>query len=572
VTNGKVIRLLVDDEPFDIRYGQLLRHERVLDFRAGTLSRQADWVSPAGRTVRVTSVRMVSFTQRSIAAIRYQVESLDGPVRIVLQSELVANEELPPASADPRVAVALEAPLESVQHGHEGGRAGLMHRTKRSGRSLQVAMDHQLHSDADLYQSYETRPDLARLTIGGRIDRGQVLRLDKYVGFGWSRTRSRPALQDQVEGALSVAVATGWDGLAAEQRGYLDDFWGRADVELDGDDEIQQAVRFGMFHVLQAGARAERRSIPAKGLSGTGYDGHTFWDSETFVLAVLTYTMPDAAANVLRWRHSTLPSAIDRASQLGLRGATFPWRTIDGAECSAYWPAGTAAFHVNADIAAAVVRYVDATGDDQFDAGTGLDLLVHTARLWHSLGHHDAAGKFRIDGVTGPDEYSAIADNNVFTNLMAQANLRAAARSSRLHPDRAKELGVSADEVAKWQAAADQMLVPYDEKLGVHSQAEGFTNHQVWDFAGTSPDQYPLLAHFPYFDLYRKQVVKQADLVLAMYLRAVPPSRPSRRPGTSPTTRRSLSGTRRCPPVPRPSSPRRPVTWSWPTTTWPRPR
>jgi alpha,alpha-trehalose phosphorylase len=275
-------------------------------------------------------------------------------------------------------------------------------------------------------------------------------------------------------------------------------------------------VRFGLFHVLQAGARGENRPIPAKGLTGPGYDGHTFWDSETFVLAVLTYTMPDAAVNVLRWRHSTLPGAIDRASQLGLRGATFPWRTIDGAECSAYWPAGTAAFHVNADIAAAVTRYVDATGDDQFDAGTGLDLLVHTARLWHSLGHHDAAGKFRIDGVTGPDEYSAIADNNVFTNLMAQANLRAAARSSMVHPDRAKELGVSADEVAKWQAAADQMLVPYDEKLGVHSQAEGFTNHQVWDFAGTRPDQYPLLAHFPYFDLYRKQVVKQADLVLAM--------------------------------------------------------
>jgi len=518
VTNGKLIRLLVDDEPFDIRYGQLLRHERVLDFRAGTLSRQAEWVSPAGRTVRVTSTRMVSLTQRSIAAIRYQVESLDGPVRVVLQSELVANEELPSASPDPRVASALEAPLEAVQHGYVGERAGLMHRTKRSGLSLQAAMDHRLHSGAEMYQSYETRPDLARLTIGGRIAPGQVLRLDKYVGYGWSGTRSRPALQDQVEGALSVAVATGWDGLVAEQRGYLDDFWGRADVELEGDDEIQQAVRFGMFHVLQAGARAERRPIPAKGLSGTGYDGHTFWDTETFVLPVLTYTIPDAAASVLRWRHSTLSAAIERASTLGLRGATFPWRTINGAESSAYWPAGTAAFHVNADIAAAVTRYVEATGDDEFDAATGLDLLVHTARLWLSLGHHDEAGKFRIDGVTGPDEYSAIADNNVFTNLMAQHNMRAAARSSMAHPDRARELGVSADEVMKWKAAADQMLVPYDEKLRVHPQAEGFTNHQVWDFAGTSLDQYPLLAHFPYFDLYRKQVVKQADLVLAMQI------------------------------------------------------
>jgi alpha,alpha-trehalose phosphorylase len=518
VTNGKVIRLLVDDEPFDVRYGSLQRHERALDFRAGTLSRRAEWTSPAGRPVRITTVRLISLTQRSIAAISYQVEPLDGPVRLVVQSELVANEQLPPTAGDPRAAAVLRAPLEPVQHGSVDDRFGLMHRTKHSGLTMMAAMDHRVTCDAAVYQSCETRPDLARLTIGGRLEQGQRLQLVKFVAYGWSATRSRPALQDQVEAALSVAVATGWDGLCAEQRGYLDDFWSRADVELEGDEEIQQAVRFGMFHVLQAGARAEGRPIPAKGLSGTGYDGQTFWDSETFVLPFLTYTIPDAAAHELRWRHSTLARATERAATLHLHGAAFPWRTIAGDECSGYWPAGTAAFHINADIAAAVVRYVDATGDEQFEASTGLDLLVQTARLWRSLGHHDAVGNFRIDGVTGPDEYSAIADNNVFTNLMAQANLRAAAAAAARHPGPAGQCGVSAEEIAAWRAAADGMLVPYDEKLGVHPQAEGFTQHQVWDFAGTKPEEYPLLAHFPYFDLYRKQVVKQADLVLAMQM------------------------------------------------------
>jgi alpha,alpha-trehalose phosphorylase len=336
------------------------------------------------------------------------------------------------------------------------------------------------------------------------------------VGYGWSGTRSRPALRDQVEGALLVAAQTGWEGLAEEQRAYLDDFWARADVELEGDEEIQQATRFGMFHVLQAGARAEGRPIPAKGLSGNGYDGHSFWDAETFVMPVLTYTMPDAVAHALRWRHSTLPAALDRASQLGLRGATFPWRTISGAECSAYWPAGTAAFHVNADIAHAVARYTDATGDDKFDRQTGCDLLVHTARLWFSVGHLD--GTFRIDGVTGPDEYSAIADDNVYTNLMARRNLLAAAMAAESYPDRARELGIEAEESASWRDAAESMYIPYDQTLGVHPQAEEFTSHQVWDFAGTPPEHYPLLLHYPYFDLYRKQVVKQADLVLAMHL------------------------------------------------------
>jgi alpha,alpha-trehalose phosphorylase len=517
VTNGKLIRLLVDDEPLDIRYGELLQHERVLDFRAGTLTRRADWVSPAGRRVRVSSVRLVSLTQRSVAAVSYQVEPLDGPVRVVVQSELVANEELPPISGDPRVAAALEAPLEGIEHGNHDGRVGLMHRTRRSGLTVAAAMQHVVACEAPTHSWTETEPDLARLTIGARLNEGQPLRLVKFVGYGWSATRSRPALRDQVEGALLVAAQAGWDGLASEQRAYLDDFWARADVELEGDEEIQQATRFGMFHVLQAAARAEGRPVPAKGLSGNGYDGHSFWDAETFVMPVLTYTIPDAAAHALRWRHSTLPGAIDRAGQLGLRGASFPWRTITGAECSAYWPAGTAAFHVNADIAHAVARYADATGDDQFDRQTGCELLVQTARLWFSLGHLDSSS-FRIDGVTGPDEYSAIADNNIFTNLMARSNLRAAADAAERYPRRAEELHVSPEEMAGWRAAADRIVLPYDEKLGVHCQAEGFTEHQVWDFAATGPDQYPLLANFPYFDLYRKQVVKQADLVLAMQL------------------------------------------------------
>jgi alpha,alpha-trehalose phosphorylase len=276
-------------------------------------------------------------------------------------------------------------------------------------------------------------------------------------------------------------------------------------------------VRFALFHVLQAGARAEQRAIGAKGLTGPGYDGHAFWDTESFVVPVLTYTAPDAAADELRWRLSTLPLAEERANQLGLSGAAFPWRTIRGHECSAYWPAGTAAFHVNADIADAAMRYVQASGDEPFEIEVGLPLLVGTARLWRSLGHHDLDGSFRIDGVTGPDEYSAVADNNVFTNLMAKRNLLGAVDVCARHPREAKTLSVDTEEIAAWRDAATAMYIPYDDQLGVHPQSENFTHHAVWDFEQTDSENYPLLLHFPYFDLYRKQVVKQADLVLALY-------------------------------------------------------
>ncbi|OXY90964.1 glycoside hydrolase family 65 protein [Streptomyces diastatochromogenes] len=517
VTNGKILRLLVDDEPFDLRYGRLVAHERVLDLRRGVLERTCEWTSPAGSTVRVRSTRLVSLTQRAVAAVAYEVEAVGRRSRVVIQSELVANEQLPGSNGDPRAAMALQSTLEHEDEFASGNRLRLVHRTRRSGLRVAVAADHVVTGPERTSTRSESGNDVARLTVTSVLEPGQTLRVEKLVAHGWSGTRSLPAMADQVDAALAAAAHDGWQGLLDDQRTYLDDFWSRADVEVDGDEEIQQAVRFALFHVLQAGARAEQRAIPAKGLTGSGYDGHAFWDTEMFVLPVLTHTAPEAVAEALRWRYNTLDEARERAAQLGLGGAAFPWRTIQGAEGSAYWPAGTAAFHVNADIADAVVRYVEATGDTAFERETGVELLVETARLWRSLGHHDHRGVFHIDGVTGPDEYSAVADDNTYTNLMARQNLLAAADAAERHPREAERLGVDAEESAVWRDAAESVHIPYNDALGVHEQHAGFTRYQRWDFASTRPDQYPLLLNFPYFDLYRKQVVKQADLVLAMY-------------------------------------------------------
>jgi alpha,alpha-trehalose phosphorylase len=517
VTNGKIIRLLIDDEPFDVRHGTVISHERSLDFRAGTLTRRVVWRSPADSTVEVTSTRLVSLSQRSIAAIRFEVRAVDGPLRVVVQSELVANESMPDLGGDPRGATTFEAPLESEEHASDKLAAVLMHRTRRSGIRIGAVMDHEIEGPVETRSGAESYPDVGRVTFATRLQPGECFAFTKYLAYGWSSERSRSAVHDQVVGALAAARLSGWEGLLSEQRSSLDAFWDGADVEIEGDAEIQQAVRFDLFHVLQAGIRAENLPIAAKGLTGPGYDGHAFWDTEIYVLPVLTFTHPPSARDALGWRRSILPLARERAAQLGLEGAAFPWRTIHGEECSAYWPAGTAAFHINADIADAVIRYLDITGDEEFAAEGGLELLVETARFWRSLGHHDADGRFRIDGVTGPDEYSAIADNNVYTNLMAARNLQQAAEMVvRRLPD--QRLGVTVEEAASWRDAASNIFIPYDERLEVHPQSEGFTEHSRWDFEQTAATMYPLLLHVPYFDLYRKQVVKQADLVLAMQL------------------------------------------------------
>ncbi|GAB2486474.1 glycosyl hydrolase family 65 protein [Jatrophihabitans fulvus] len=518
VTNGKLIRLLVDDEPLDLRYGVIEHHERCLDMRRGVLEREVVWCSPAGARVRLRTSRLVSIRHRSIAAIRYRVEALDRPLRLVVQSELVANEKLPKQSKDPRVAAVMKNALKPVEHWGKGTRAYLVHRTEGSKLQMAAMMDHVIRAPEKVGCELETHDNWARLMFPVKLEPGTELDLTKVVGYGWSSQRSTPALRDQVSAAVVSAFHAGWDLLAQEQEEDLTEFWRGADVEIEGDDELQQAVRFGIFHSFQAGIRAEQRAIPAKGLTGPGYDGHAFWDSEMFVLPLLTATAPDASADALRWRASTIELARERAGTLHLGGAAFPWRTIRGQECSAYWPAGTAAFHVNAGISAAVSRHVRWTGDEDFDHYVALPVLVETARLWASLGYHGDDGRFHIDGITGPDEYSAIVHDNVYTNLLAAQNLDDAAAVAARWPGAAAELGVTDDERAEWQRAADTVAVPFNEQRDVHEQSRGYTDLEVWDFEKSEDkDAYPLLLHAPYFDLYRRQVVKQADLVMALH-------------------------------------------------------
>ncbi len=552
VTNGKLIRLLVDDEPFDVRYGKLLATSASSTCAPASCDGASEWRSPAGAAVRVSSTRLVSFVQRSAAAILYEVEPLDGPLRVVVQSELVANEQGAPREATRALPRCSSRRCDRRTSSIATPGSILIHSTSRSKLRMAAAMDHLVDGPDATEIGSESGPDVGRVTVATELASGERLRIVKFLAYGWSSQRSRPAVRDQVVAALTQARHTGWDGLLDAQRAYLDEFWDCADVELEGDVELQQAVRFALFHTLQAGARAEQRAIPAKGLTGPGYDGHTFWDTERFVLPVLTYTAPAAVADALRWRHATLDLARERAAQLGLGGAAFPWRTIRGQECSGYWPAGTAAFHIAADIADAVIRYQAATEDDAFEREVGLELLVETARLWRSLGHHDAQGRFRIDGVTGPDEYSAIADNNVYTNLLAQRNLRAAADAVARHPRRAAELGADLEEAASWRDAADDDGRPVGRGArrapavrGLHrSPALGLRRHPPR--AVSAAAALPLLRPLP-------QAGRQAGRPRA---RAALARRCLHRRGEGARLRllrgRSPSATRRCPPARRP--------------------
>ena len=304
--------------------------------------------------------------------------------------------------------------------------------------------------------------------------------------------------------ALAEARHTGWDGLVAAQRAYLDEFWAGADVELEGDTELQQAVRFALFHTLQAAARAEGRAIPAKGLTGPGYDGHTFWDAERFVLPVLTYSAPQVARDALRWRHATLDLARERAAQLGLAGAVFPWRTIRGQECSGYWPAGTAAFHLGGAIADAVIRY------HAGDRGRGVRARGRTGAAGRD---RTALALARPPRPAGPLPHRRRHRARRVQRDRRQQRLHEPARAAE--PARRGGRGGQTSASRRWYSAPtsrrrppgatppSNMVIPWDEELGVHPQSEGFTSHEAWDFERTAPGgvpappALPVLRHLP---------------------------------------------------------------------------
>jgi len=539
VTDSKIIKLLVDDEPFWLPNAKLLSYDRRLNLRSGTLDREILWETPAGKQVLITSRRLVSFANRHVAAISYRVTLLSAAASLVLSSEMTANEPSTLTNAnDPRQTRVLPGRVLHHQMAYaKDRRIVLCHATEKSRLTLACATDHLLETACSYAHKVSYTEDFGQVAFTINAQPDCPIHLTKYIVYHTSQTASAEELCGRAEWTIDRIVNRGFQELLASQEQFLDDFWRRSDVRVRDvrEDrakrstvEIQQAIRFNLFHILQASARAEDAGVPAKGLTGRAYEGHYFWDTEIYVLPFLTYTSPRMAKNLLTFRYKMLPQARARARQLGHRGAMFPWRTISGEEASAYYAAGTAQYHINADIMYALRKYVQATGDEAFLRDCGAEMLVETARLWLDLGFYSDAkgGKFSINSVTGPDEYNTVVNNNAYTNLMARENLRYAAQTVQslratnetAYDALARKVALEPSEVDAWARAAENMYVPYDEKLQIIPQDDSFLDREPWDFRSTPHDHYPLLMFYHPLNIYRKQVIKQADVVLAMFL------------------------------------------------------
>ena len=533
--DAKILKLYVDDEPLHLHTATLRHYERALDMRTGVLRRSLLWETPAGKEVRVTTTRLASTRHRHLAAMRYEVEVTNADAPVVISSQLLNRQDTSAPDDpnrqqfDPRTTRAFDHRVLNLQTSRQRGlRVTLGYQTTNSKMSLGVGFDHVVDTECDWRSTREVNDDLGKVIFTIAARKGVPVRIDKFASYHSSRNVPSNELCDRAERVLDRTLEHGYDVLEADQAEDLAAFWDRADVQVDCDDgRIQQTVRWNLFQLYQASARAEHTGIPAKGLTGHGYEGHYFWDVEIFVLPFLTYAMPAVAKNLLRFRYQMLDAARDRADELTHDGALYPWRTITGPEASAYYQAGTAQYHLNADIAHAIKTYVDVTGDTEALAEFGAEILVETARLFSDLGFHSRDDDaFHLHSVTGPDEYTTVVNDNAFTNLMARQNLEYAGHVLRIlratDPERYQvlweELGMTEDELATWRRAASNMHIPYDERRGIHPQDEHFLEREVWDFAATPTDKYPLLLHYHPLVIYRHQVIKQADVVLAMFL------------------------------------------------------
>lgn len=531
--NLKTVKLFLEEEEFDMRRGKLIDSRRILHMKEGVLERKVQWQSPSGREVQIRTRRLVSFDCKNLMAMEYEVIPVRFTGKLRLVSELDGKVENHTRKTNPLVdygpfgrhLVQEKMETEEEKLYYEGT-------AKNSGLTMACGSSHHLcveeyevkagEKDGKAWLEYETEcRDTKPVTLYKWIAYSSIL--DMEGG-------SLEALKPFIGSVLGKAKEQGFAALLEKQKAYMEAFWEKADVQVEGDERLQQGIRFNLFHIMQALGRDGKTGMGAKGLSGEGYEGHYFWDTEMYVLPVFLYTDAALAKPLLDFRYHTLEKARERARVLGHeKGALYPWRTITGEEASTYFPLGTAQYHINADIAYAFKLYVDVSGDYEYLEKRAAEVLVETARVWADVGCFASCkgGRYCICAVTGPDEYNAIVDNNFYTNLMARENIKDALWALRTigekNPAALKELeerlGVTDEEMQYWEKIAENMYFPYDEDRGIYPLDDGFLMRKPWDDSKIPPEKRHLLYenYHPLF-IYRQKMSKQADAILGMLL------------------------------------------------------
>ncbi|MDU6208981.1 MAG: glycosyl hydrolase family 65 protein [Clostridium perfringens] len=528
--NAKIIKLFIEDEEFSMLTGEIEDYKRVLHMKEGRITRDLIWVSPKGKKVKISISRFVSFNNKNLMEIRYKVTPLNFSGNLKFISAIDVNVENHTRKTNPLVDYGpfgkrlANDYIDSIKD--ELYYEGI---TLNSELSIACGALNKISSENFIRKNFKNY-ELCGVSYEFYAKENEEIILDKFIAYSTSLDMNCEKLHGFIKAILSDAEEQGYIEAEREQKEYVEEFWRTADVIIEGDDALQQGIRFNLFHLMQSAGRDGKTGMGAKGLSGEGYEGHYFWDTEMYVLPVFVYTKPDLAKKLLDYRYFTLDKARERARVLGHdKGALYPWRTINGGEASTYFPLGTAQYHINADIAYAFKLYVDVNDDFHYLKDKAAEVLCETARVWADVGSFSeyVGNKYCICAVTGPDEYNAIVDNNFYTNLMARENLRDAIwalnkikeKDKLSYDSLVKKIDLKDEEIEYWKKIIENMYFPYDEKRGVYPLDDGFMKRKPWDDSKIPKEKRHLLYenYHPLF-IFRQRMSKQADAILAMYL------------------------------------------------------
>lgn len=504
---GKELNITIDGIELFNKSGCFKRQKRTLNMKEGFLLWEFIWCDENMLEYSGSVRSVVPFHYEGTVLFEWTLSLPADNSSIVIESHLKGEFSGGTVSNDPRLPGHFNGSslIISCDEGAHG-KSLLSLDALGSGLLLKCAMSHTTTGiDEEKVISNNIKNGIKEL-ISGKSRK--EISFVKAITYSYDRKENALSTEIRVIEQQDKFKKEGFDKIKEVEKLFMNNFWENSDILIEGDKEVQLSLRYNLFELLQSTGRDGQRSIAAKGLSGSGYEGHYFWDAETYVLPFFIYTNPTIARSMLLYRISILERARERAELLGHKGVLFPWRTINGEESSAYFPAGTAQYHINSDIALGLSKYIEASGDLSILSEGGDSLLAETARFWCDFGSYIEGKGFCFNSVTGPDEYTALVDNNYYTNLSARENLSAAAKWLK---------GLVNDkEIRQWERTAAAVYLP--EEGHITPQDDSFFSKEPWDFASTSEDQYPLLLHFHPLNIYRKQVLKQADVVLAQSL------------------------------------------------------
>lgn len=520
IANTQTIKINFDGEEFNMFSGTVLESRLSLDMKRGTTLRKVKWRSESGKEMQLKVTRMASFYQLPLFIIEYEVEPLNFSGPVVIESVhdgAVMNYTNP---ADPRIANECIQYLTPISCEIKQGASYITSQTSKSGLEICSCVKHRLFNEHQHEFIVYNQTAVCRYDIEATA--GDKIRLIKYAVF--CDSIRYPNCRQQAEHEIEQALAVPLEYLYKKQADYLSDYWHNCLVEIQGDDSLNNAIHFNLYQLIQSVGKDQYSNIAPKGLSGDGYEGHYFWDSEMFIHPFFTITNPAISKTLIEYRYATLEMARKNAMIMGhKKGALYPWRTIMGSECSGFFPAGSAQYHINGDVAYSIIAYYLVTKDMEFIQSTGAEIIFETARLWLDVGNF-YNGQFHINGVTGPDEYTCIVNNNYYTNVLAQYHLNWAVKFYYLLKETQalilleEKIQLHRQEIEEFQRAAENMYLPYDENLKINPQDDSFLQKSLWDLESIPKDKYPLLLHYHPLHLYRHQICKQADTVMAHFI------------------------------------------------------